>query len=58
MESLCKTKRRDEGISSSILKTNKEREKLWNKNFKDSMEKSTCVCTYTLHDDYYGSDTS
>ena len=30
MESLCKTNRRDEGISSSILKTNKEREKLWN----------------------------
>ena len=29
MESLW-TKRRDEGISSSILKTNKEREKLWN----------------------------
>lgn len=30
MESLSKTKRRDEGISSSILKTNKGREKLWN----------------------------
>ena len=30
MESLSKTKRRDEVISSSILKTNKEREKLWN----------------------------
>lgn len=30
MESLHKTKRRNEGISSSILKTNKGREKLWN----------------------------
>lgn len=30
MESLHKTKRRDERISSSILKTNKGREKLWN----------------------------
>ena len=30
MESLCKTKRRDEGSLSSILKTNKGREKLWN----------------------------
>lgn len=30
MESLRKTKRRDEESSSSILKINKGREKLWN----------------------------
>lgn len=30
MESLHKTKRRNEGILSLILKTNKGREKLWN----------------------------